>query len=73
MEGYEQAARAKEFRLFPPAFRRKLERPKIAAGARTRVIVDLIAGLTEPSAEEIYRRMGGVVSGSLLHPAGRIT
>ena len=70
---YIEAIQDDELRLFPAAVRERLRYQAKTESARVRVVVDLIAGLTEPAAEEIYRRMGGVVSGSVLMPAGRLT
>jgi dGTPase len=52
-------------RLFPRAF---IERLDLAEDneARKRLVIDLIAGMTEESAVEIHRRATGVTSGSLL-------
>lgn len=52
-------------RMFPPAFAELLQR---AADPRTRrrIVVDFLAGMTEDSAVEIYRRAVGTSSGSLL-------
>jgi dGTPase len=64
-EMYGTALEEEEFHLFPPLF---AERAKVARGdaSRERVIVDLIAGMTETGATEIYRQRFGVTNGSLL-------
>jgi len=72
-DGYWEAIENNELRLFPAAYRERLERQAKTKAAKLRAIVDLIAGLSEPAAEEIFRRMGGMVSGSVLHPAGRLS
>ena len=51
--------------LFPPAFAEAVESAKTVA-AKERVVIDLIAGMTEASAVEIYKQEIGVSSGSLL-------
>jgi dGTPase len=56
-------------RLLPPAYRarlldaRKEKQPDIAI---IRLVTDLVAGMTENSAIELYRRMTGMTSGSIL-------
>lgn len=52
-------------KLLGPLYAERLEVAE-TDGARSRVVIDLIASLTEDSATEIYRRASGVVSGSLL-------
>jgi dGTPase len=61
---YEEAARRDEHHTFPPEY---AERVQVAKGtAQLRVVVDLIAGMTEANVAEIYRQQMGVASGSLL-------
>lgn len=67
---YGSAVGRDETHLLPPLF---AERIKAAKGAvsRERVVVDLIAGMSEASAGAIYRQRAGVTDGSLLaQPAG---
>jgi dGTPase len=67
-EAYKDAVERNPLRLFPPFEQQRLR----AAGtepARLRVIVDYIAGMTEEKALELYRRMAGISSGSLLDAA----
>jgi len=57
-------------RLFPPTTRERLEREPSDAASRARVIVDLIAGLTETSALQLHRRLcGGETAVALDHTA----
>lgn len=44
-------------RLFPPGARERLEQCSDSPADRARVVVDLIAGLTETAAVELYRRL----------------
>jgi dGTPase len=46
-------------RLFPPGYRTILEREPDALERRVRVVIDLISGLTEESAIQLYRRLIG--------------
>lgn len=55
-------------RMFPPAFADLLQQVS-GSQARTRTVVDFLAGMTEDSAVEIYRRAIGTSSGSLLASA----
>lgn len=65
-----------DIRLLPPAYRARLldanneKRPDVA---RTRLVTDLVAGMTEKSAMELYRRMMGMTSGSILDGAAHAT
>jgi dGTPase len=62
---YSKAAEDGDARVFPPAVaERLLVAPTPAASKR--VVVDLISGMTEASAFEMYRRMQGVSDGSVL-------
>jgi dGTPase len=65
-ELYRDAIKEGSFHVFPPAF---AERAREAAGDDSeteRVAIDLIAGMTEASATEIYKQEIGVSTGSLL-------
>jgi dGTP triphosphohydrolase len=62
---YMQAALDEELRLFPPALAERVEDAETEAG-KGRAVVDMIAGMTETSALEIYRRATGITPGSLL-------
>jgi dGTPase len=56
--------------LLPPAFRERAEDAHNPA-ERERVVIDLIAGMTEASATEIYKQRLGVAQGSLIaHATG---
>lgn len=60
-----------EPRLFPPFAAQRLEVAETPA-AKARIVVDLIAGMTEASALDIYRRATGVASGSWLTGASNL-
>jgi dGTPase len=62
---YRSAVAAGELHLLPPLF---AERARAVKGdvSKERVIIDLIAGMTESSAAEIYRQRTGVTSGSVM-------
>jgi dGTPase len=64
---YRTAIEKNETHLFPPLF---LERVEEAQGElhKERIVIDLIAGMTEASAAEIYRQRAGVADGSVLLP-----
>lgn len=63
-EMYRKAMDIEHFDVFPPAAAEQLKRAKGAA--RERVIIDLIASMTEISATEIYRQHLGVSHGSIV-------
>ncbi len=65
---YKDAVERDQLRLFPPFEQQRLRAARTEP-ARLRVIVDYIAGMTEERAIELYRRMMGVSSGSLLDAA----
>ena len=58
-------------RLFPPAYRERLTAAQTDA-AQSRVVNDLVSGLTEEAALALYRRMSGVDPGSLLDGTARL-
>ncbi len=61
---YLEAIAASDVHLFPPAFAERLD--GITGNAKIeRVVIDLIAGMTEASAIEVYKQKIGVSSGSL--------
>lgn len=62
---YRKAVTAGELHLLPPLFAERAEEVSGDAG-KERVVIDLIAGMTESSAAEIYRQRTGVTSGSVL-------
>jgi len=65
-EVYSDAAvTEKKWSIFPPYYREEL-RDSVSATAKTRTVVDLIAGMTEPQAIEAYRQMIGVWSSQSL-------
>jgi dGTPase len=61
---YRKAMEKRHFDVFPPAAAEQLERAK--GGPNERVIIDLIASMTEISATEIYRQQLGVSPGSIV-------
>lgn len=70
-ERYQDAVQAGEFRLFPPGYIERLEAAE-TEGAQARAVIDLIAGLTETAAIQIYQRLSGISSGSLLGAPGEL-
>jgi dGTPase len=68
---YEAARPGGDRRLIPPAYQERYD-PEGTEGAHLRLVTDLVAGLTEMSALELYRRMSGVDPGTLLDAAARI-
>jgi len=69
---YMDAVGRGELRLFPAAHAERLRQESVTDAAKVRVVVDLLASLTEPAALEVYQRMSGITTGSLLDPAGRL-
>ena len=61
---YKKAIEDGDLKLLPPAFAQRVEGS--AGASRERIVIDLIAGMTEVSATEIYKQQLGVVPGSLL-------
>jgi dGTPase len=53
-------------RVFPPSARERLEKTDDSAGQRARVVVDLIAGLTETAAIQLHHRLAGGWTASAL-------
>jgi dGTPase len=68
---YAEAVETGDLRIFPAAYRERIDQAATEP-AKTRAIVDLIAGLTEQAALEIYQRVRGMRTGSLLGAAGRL-
>ena len=62
---YSRAIEEGNLHMFPPVFAERARDVGSVAG-KERITVDLIAGMTEQSATEIYRQSLGVNSGSLL-------
>lgn len=58
-------------RLIPPTYRTRLQEAKTRP-ARVRIVTDIIAGLTENSAQALFRRMSGMDPGTLLDAAARV-
>lgn len=57
-----------DVRLVPAAYRARLSDDSSEV-ARVRLVTDLLAGMTEPTALELFRRMSGTASGSVLDAA----
>jgi dGTPase len=69
-EMYSKALEDQNLALFPPAFRERADDAESPA-ERERVVIDLMAGMTESSASEIYKQHLGVAHGSLVaHASG---
>jgi dGTPase len=68
---YQEAVENHEYRLFPPGYVERLEDAE-TDGARARAVIDLIAGLTETAAIQIYQRLRGISSGSLVGAPGEL-
>jgi dGTPase len=64
-EMYSEAVERGEPQLLPPLSAERLEKAQ-GDSSKQRVIVDLIAGMTEPEAAEIFRRRQAMTSGSVL-------
>lgn len=62
---YRNAVAAGEAHLLPPLFAERVEEVESKA-SKERVVIDLIAGMTESSAAEIYRQRTGITPGSVL-------
>jgi dGTPase len=60
---YWQAVEREEWHLFPPYFHEALRDEK-DTNARRRVVIDLIASMTEVQATAVYHRLTGTFSGS---------
>ena len=74
---YEEATQpGGDRRLLPSAYRARLldtQKAKEPEKARIRLVTDLVAGLTEKSALELYRRMSGMEPGSVLDAAAHVS
>ena len=66
---YSNAVTKDELHVLPPLYAERVE-ASASGASRERVVIDLIASMTEESATEIYRQRAGVSSGSLLAKAG---
>ncbi|HEU4462878.1 MAG TPA: dNTP triphosphohydrolase [Solirubrobacterales bacterium] len=64
-EMYSDAVERGEPRLLPPLSAERMEKARGDA-SKERVVIDLIAGMTEPEAMELYRRRQAMTSGSVL-------
>jgi dGTPase len=70
-ESYRDGIKHKQYRLFPPGYLERLEAAETDP-AKVRAVIDLIAGLTEAAAVQIYQRLCGYSTGSLLGAAGQL-
>lgn len=69
-EHYDEAAQKGRFGLFPALYAERL-RPA-SPGAWSRIVVDMIANMTEAGAMDVYRRLEGISTGSVVDiPGGR--
>jgi dGTPase len=59
-----------DVRILPAAYRTRLESDDSEV-ARVRLVTDLVAGMTEPTALELFGRMSGTAAGSVLDAAAR--
>jgi dGTPase len=70
-ESYRDGIEHRQYRLFPPGYVERLE-AAATDPAKVRAVIDLIAGLTEAAAVQIYQRLCGNATGSLLGAAGQL-
>jgi dGTPase len=68
---YREGVEEREFRLFPPGYIERLDAAETDA-ARVRAVIDLIAGMTELAAVQIYQRLRGFAPGPLLDAPGKL-
>jgi dGTPase len=68
---YLDAANGGDGRLFPPAYRTRLH-DATNDRAKSRLVNDLLAGLTEGAAHALYRRMSGIEPGSVIDATARV-
>jgi len=61
-----QETRKSPSRLLPPYYRERLQKAGKTLSAVRRVVIDLIAGMTESQALMTYQRLNGIVHGSAL-------
>jgi dGTPase len=62
---YKRAIADGDLHTLPPVFAERARTAKVGAGIE-RVVIDLLAGMTEEGALEIYRQRTGITRGSLL-------
>ena len=67
---YQAALIDDQLEILPPAYRELVEKAKTDS-ERTRLITDMIAGMTEQQAINIHRKLTGVNLGSVLDPMTR--
>lgn len=65
-QAFLQETRRSPSRLLPPYYRERLAKTGAIPRAGRRVVVDLIAGMTESQALMTYQRLNGIVHGSAL-------
>lgn len=70
-ENYREGVESSQYRIFPPGYVERLEAAETDP-ARVRAVIDLIAGLTESAAFQIYQRLCGHSTGSLIGAAGQL-
>lgn len=58
------AGSQKEWRVFPAFYRQQLDEDCKTDLDRRRVVIDMIAGMTEPQAVELYQQIKGIALGS---------
>jgi dGTPase len=68
---YDATAPGGDVRLLPPAYQERLS-SGASHSTRVRLVVDLIASLSEQAAIELHRRLGGTGSGSAMDAAARV-
>jgi dGTPase len=68
---YEATGPDGDGRILPPAYQDRLL-PGAAPADRMRLVVDLVASLSEQAAIEIHRRMSGTTTGSAMDAAARV-
>jgi dGTPase len=61
-----QETRKAPSRLLPPYFRERLKKLEASSSSIRRIVVDLIAGMTEAQALMMYQRLNGIIHGSAL-------
>jgi dGTPase len=69
-EVYAAAAKAKDERMFPAAYRDRLTTAE-SSDEQSRLVVDLISGLTEEAALGLFRRLSGIDPGSVIDAVAR--
>lgn len=68
---YDATAPGGDARLLPPAYQARLS-PDASSADRMRLVVDLIASLSEQAAVELHRRLSGTGGGSAMDATARV-